>query len=408
VNPAHGAVNGDGKQVTVACYTFPHYHPSALSDRLYGPGWTEYTIARGARPWFPGHQQPRVPLLGELDERDPGTWETYIPLAADHGVDVLIWDSYWYGGEPALHEALEDGYLRARNDRGLQFAVMWTNHPWTRVYPTMHPDGSDAWEHAFPSPSDRAEDAWRSLSYLVARYMHHPLYWRLAGRPVLCVWDAGRLARTFGVEGTRELLDDVRTLAERMGHGGLHVHAAMPSDDLEAMGFDTYGDYTCLPRAAGRRPETEQLPEYDTVVDDVIARLWPEADGRSTLPYFPAVNPGWDTAPRFLPAERGDGSTRTEWPGLAYWGDPMAIVGDTPAGFKAFVEAAVGFLRQRPDQPQVLTIGCWNEWTEGHYLLPDNRFGYGMLKALAEAVTGESTKSPDDWTHGTGALATER
>ena len=36
--------------------------------------------------------------------------------------------------------------------------------------------------------------------------------------------------------------------------------------------------------------------------------------------------------------------------------------------------------------PPILTIACFNEWTEGHYLLPDNRFGYGMLDALAEAL----------------------
>jgi hypothetical protein len=394
---------------TVACYTFPHYHRSALNDQLYGPGWTEYLVTRGCQPWFPGHQQPRVPLLGELDEREPATWEKYIQLASSHGVDALIWDSYWYNGEPAFHEALEEGFLRARNRELMKFAVMWTNHAWTRIYPTAHTDGSDAWEHAFPSPADRAEDAWRSLAYLIARYMHHPLYWRIADRPVLCVWDAGALSLGFGIDGTRRFFDELRTLAKRAGHAGLHIHAAIADDsDLEAMGFDSYGHYTSLPYAAAKRPEAEQLPQFDTVVDDVINRIWPDADARSTLPFFPAVSPGWDTAPRFLPRPRGDASTRSDWPGLAYWGDPVMVVGDSPAGFKAFVEAAIAFLRQRPDQPQVLTIGCWNEWTEGHYLLPDTRFGYGMLKALAEAVTGRPSKSALDWTHGNAGLVPNR
>ena len=43
-------------------------------------------------------------------------------------------------------------------------------------------------------------------------------------------------------------------------------------------------------------------------------------------------------------------------------------------------------MRARPDRPPVLTIGCWNEWTEGQYLLPDTRHGHGMLKALARAL----------------------
>jgi hypothetical protein len=394
---------------TVACYTFPHYHHSALNDRLYGPGWTEYLIMRGCQPWFPGHLQPRVPLLGELDEREPATWEKYIELAAGHGVDALIWDSYWYDGEPAFHEALEEGFLQARNRELLEFAVMWTNHDWTRVYPTAHTDGSDAWEYAFPSPAERAEDAWRSLAYLVARYMHHPSYWRLAGRPVLCVWDARALSLGFGVDGTRRLFDELRTFAKHAGHAGLHIHACFEFyDQIEAMGFDSYGSYTSLPRAAAARPETEQLPQYDTVVNDVINQVWPDADARSALPFFPGVNPGWDTAPRFLPRPRRDTSLRSDWPGLAYWGAPIMVVGESPAGFKAFVDAAITFLRERPDQPQVLTIGCWNEWTEGHYLLPDTCFGYGMLKALAEAVTGRSSRSARDWTHGSAGLLQNR
>ena len=48
--------------LTVACYTFPNYHASALHNKIYSPGWTEYNLIRSARPWFEGHQQPRTPL----------------------------------------------------------------------------------------------------------------------------------------------------------------------------------------------------------------------------------------------------------------------------------------------------------------------------------------------------------
>ena len=51
--------------LTVAAYAFPNYHPSALHNKLYSQGWTEYNLIRSARPWFDGHQQPRTPLLRE-------------------------------------------------------------------------------------------------------------------------------------------------------------------------------------------------------------------------------------------------------------------------------------------------------------------------------------------------------
>ena len=76
----------------IAAYVFPNYHASALHNKIYAPGWTEYNLIRSARPWFEGHQQPRTPLLGELDESLPSTWEVYNRLCKSSGIDVLLWD----------------------------------------------------------------------------------------------------------------------------------------------------------------------------------------------------------------------------------------------------------------------------------------------------------------------------
>ena len=37
----------------------------------------------------------------------------------------------------------------------------------------------------------------------------------------------------------------------------------------------------------------------------------------------------------------------------------------------------------RPDfRGNMVTLSTWNEWTEGNYLEPDARFGYGFLDAV--------------------------
>jgi Glycosyltransferase WbsX len=394
----------------VACYTFPHYHRSELSDALYAPGWTEYEVMRGCKPWFDGHDQPRVPLLGELDERSPTTWDVYGRLAVEHGIGVFIWDWYWYDGRPALHEALEEGFLRSKNCRSVEFSVMWTNHAWTRIYPTLDPDGRDRWEFAFPAPDESDEELWRSVTYLMSRYFHYPNYWRIGGKPVLCIWNTDSLRSRFGIEGTRTLLTELRGLARRMGHHGLHVHATLAGDeleDLEAMAIDSYGFYTSLSGGAGKRPESELIPSYDDVVKDVVERIWPEAEARSNLPFFPGISPGWDTSPRFLRRLRSNATERSVWPGTAYWGNPIIMSGETPAGFQRFVEAACVKARARVPEERIITIGCWNEWTEGHYMLPDTRFGYGMLRALKEGLTGKAREVGRDWYHGSAELKAE-
>jgi len=370
----------------VAVYTFPNYHPSALHNKLYGPGWTEYNLTRSARPWFEGHCQPRTPLLGELDESQPSTWDTYIPLCKESGIDVLIWDWYWYAGSPCLHEALENGFLESPKCRQIKFAVMWTNHPWYILYPTQRTDGSRAYPPSYDAPDLSREECWRSLSYIISRYCHLDNYWRINGKPVICIWDARRLQERLGVQGVAELFSELKDYAVHLGHPGLHFHVTgFWSDSMHESGYDTVGSYNPLDWTARRfQPKEIEFPDYEIAAADVAFKLWDEHHDQFKIPYLPAVSPGWDSTPRYIaPPSRPNKPNRDQWPGCTIFQN------ESPAAFKAFVRAAFVYLNKHPEVPRILTVACFNEWSEGHYLLPDNRFGYGMLDALAEAVGKE-------------------
>jgi len=193
--------------------------------------------------------------------------------------------------------------------------------------------------------------------------------------------------KTFGQSGTRTLLNELRAFARRLGHPGVHFHVVIQEagmkqilGDLAALGVDSYGMYNAIARAVGQRPPEEDLVEYGVAAADVVARIWPEVDGLQPLPCFPSVSPGADDTPRHLMRPRPPQPNRRQWPGT------VVAVNETPAAFEALVRAALAYLNQRPGIPPVLTIGCWNEWTEGHYLLPDTRLGFGMARALARAL----------------------
>jgi hypothetical protein len=379
-----GAEQAKPEGLSIACYTFPHYHPSALNDKLYGPGWTEYVITRGARPRFEGHHQPRTPLLGELDERDPATWTQYNKLLNAAGVDTLIWDWYWYDGQPALHEALEEGYLRSQ-DQG-KFAVMWTNAVWPIFMTSTHVDGTSNWPFAFKSP-DTAEETWQSLSYCISRYMHLPNYLRLPnGDPFLVIYDTVRMETALGTEGVRALFDELRDFARKLGHTGLHIHAQQGIvgqmsgfknfGRFAEMGYDSYGLYNPVVVAGMESPEEDgNILDYGTLAADTVTDIWPALDALSSLPFLPCVSPGWDNSPRFPqfdPTSRKAGG--------------FVAIDETPAAFEAFIRAAIAFLNERQKDLPIVLIGCLNEFTEGAYLLPDTRLGYGMLEAVGRAV----------------------
>lgn len=373
--------------LTVASYVFPNYHASALHNKIYAEGWTEYNLIRSARPWFEGHQQPRTPLLGELDESLPSTWETYNKLCKNSGIDVLIWDWYWYDGKPCLHEALENGFLEAKNTNDVKFACMWTNHPWYILYPTQKTDGKPAYPPSYDAPDFSYEEAFRSLSYIISRYCHLDNYWKIDNNPVICIWDARRLESKLSMAGVKKLFTELREYAKKLGHDGLHFHiTGFSSNNMREAGYNTVGSYNPLDWIAGRfQSKNIEYPDYGVAAADVAFKLWDEHHNEFDIPYTPSLGAGWDSTPRYvMPTKRPTTPNRDIWPGCTIFKN------ESPAAFKAFVQSSFVYLNKHPEVPRFLTIACFNEWSEGHYLLPDNRFGYGMLDALGEALEKEN------------------
>ena len=116
-------------------------------------------------------------------------------------------------------------------------------------------------------------------------------------------------------------------------------------------------------------------PWYERVA--IRAAQWPQIAARAGLPYHPAVSPGWDASPRG--ADFGPERPR-KYP---WW--PI-VTGEHPDRFRAAVERAVAYVRasgQPPDE-QLVFVSSLNEWSEGHYLEPDTRFGLGWIEAVRD------------------------
>ena len=60
--------------------------------------------------------------------------------------------------------------------------------------------------------------------------------------------------------------------------------------------------------------------------------------------------------------------------------------GSSPALFADWLEHAVERAKKNPRHEQMVFINAWNEWAEGAYLEPDQRFGYAYLEACASVL----------------------
>jgi len=366
----------------IACFYFPHWHPDAHNDRWHGQGWTEWEIMKAAVPRYPGHVQPLKPTWGCFDESDPAWAAKEIDLAADSGLTAFIFDYYWYEDGPFLEGALEQGFLKAPNRNRMKFALMWANHHWHNWHP-IRASAKDMWSEGKLTDHRLSLQAWDRYTDRVVSYFNEPNHLRVEGRPFFSIYDPNSLMECFGgAQGARLALDLLREKARRAGHPGIHLnlitcvgtnneverHAMLGTDSVTAYNWGNHRGF-----------EQYHFPKADYA--DAIAAAqaaWPLVEKRAGVPFLVDVTVGWDSSPRCCPS---DSYENRGYPWLPVWDD------NTPERFYQALSAARDFLRAHPPKVPIMTINAWNEWTEGCYLLPDERWQGGHLKALKRFVT---------------------
>jgi len=379
---ADSAVRASGDSITVASYYFGNYH---LGDprnvKMKGKRWSEWELVKAAKPRFVGHHQPNVPLWDYLDESSPNVMARKIATAADHGIDVFIFDWYYYDDGPFLERPIDRGFLKAKNNNRIKFAFMWANHDWFEIQPYKR---GTLRQLLFPGKVTPATFD-KICGHVIKDYFQHPSYWRIEGRPYFSFYDLTKLMENFGsVEATRAALDTFRAKAVAAGLPGLHLNAVVwgqpilpgektPADSAKLvrdLGFDSVTSYVWVHHVALPKQQTD----YNEVRDKYFA-YWDKAEKMFDVPYFPNVTMGWDPSPRCHQDDE-----------FGNYGYPFTntVSSNTPSRFREALELTKQRLLAQKDNPRILNINCWNEWTEGSYLEPDTVHGMKYLDAVRE------------------------
>ena len=93
-------------------------YPAYASDdprlRPFWPtGMGEWETVMTMQQRNPGHYWNRRPLWGYVNEADPAVMEMEIEQATSHGVNVFIFDWYWFDERPFMETTLTNGFLKA-------------------------------------------------------------------------------------------------------------------------------------------------------------------------------------------------------------------------------------------------------------------------------------------------------
>lgn len=357
-----GFAGAPGSDLSVVAFYLPQFAPSPENDAWWGKGFTEWTMVARGRPLLPGHGQPREPAdHGYYDLRVPEVRQQQADLATAYGITAFCYYHYWSLGHRLLGRLLDEVLASGRPD--FPFCLSWANHPWTRRW-----DGGDdelLFEQRYSDEDDRAHARWLCQAFADPRYL------RVGGRPLLVVHWAHHLP------DARRTVLAIREAAADAGVGDPYLcrvesTRADRGVDPHDLGFDASVQWQPEERAMGPRLthwsdvpgatgadqaalDANSVFRYDDLAAAAVAAP------RPPYPSHPCVVPRWDNTPR----RRGGGAT--------------LFLGSTPERYRWWLEREVE--RTRADDPRLVFVNAWNEWSESAYLEPDAHDGHRYLQA---------------------------
>jgi len=333
----------------------------ALVGAYYFDGWSgkNRRANNPDEPWAknaPTHLTRR--FVEEFGEREP-VWgwrndsqeimERQIDLAAENGIDFFLFCWYWRENKgPIRPEIIENLphhtslrlYLKAKNRHKVKFGFLVANHEGSEIV------GTENWA--------AATDYWM-------QYFNDPQYVTVDGKPLVVL---------FNTKGIDEAgLAAIHETAKARGLKGISV-AGCGNADKEGFNYRTH--YNIIP---GYAAGSESHPYSELV--EAHKKNWV---GTKERPYIPEITVGWDKRPW----EGPNGLNQKEG---YYYPDR------TPAQFRSFLQEAIRWMDEHPDQTtkeRMILLYAWNELGEGGYLVPtkgDPEASY--LKVVKEVMKGD-------------------
>lgn len=366
----------------------PQFHQIPENDEWWGKGFTEWVNVRNAKPLFPGHNQPRVPLNNNYyDLNDVETLKWQCKLAREHGIYGFCMYHYWFNGHLLLQKPME--MLLAHPEIDINYCISWANHDW-----------SDSWKASSRAPRiliahdfDDEHDWVNHFNYMLP-FFKDKRYMKMNGnKPIMVVYAPHLIPKL------NKMLDLWTQMSKDAGFDGLtyisqsaasiyNRHWDRSRIDYEVEMQPQYINYLTNVNAETvypflmkysrrikkflgiKRSLTLNLNlkkksgikrlDYDTCWEQIISHH-PISDKM-----IPCAFTDWDNTPRYK--EKG------------YLYD-----GVTPYKFKCYLSKLIE--KAKKEYPtDMIFVFAWNEWAEGGYLEPDERNGYAMLDAIKEVA----------------------
>lgn len=353
-------------------FYLPQYHPIPENDIWWGKGFTEWTNVTKAQPLFKGHWQPRLPAdLGFYDLRLPEVRKSQADLARQYGIYGFCYWHYWFGGKRIIERPFTEVVASGQPD--FPFCIAWANQTWSGTWHGLS-SNKILIEQTYPDIDD-----YKRHFYSLLDAFRDSRYIEVNGKKLVFVF------RPMDIPDPLKFTDYWQELAIKEGLKGLHIVGMHMSQDWnpKEYGYDAmvqnwiprkqYYHRTPFEKFAlqifqkdfvEKRQRKSLLPEF--VSYKKYVQCYDESKFRNDE--YPMIYADWDNTPRS---------------GLDGW----MFKDFSPALFEEVCYKALLATSNKATDEKIVIIKSWNEWAEGNYLEPDQKYGHAYLEAVKNAIS---------------------
>lgn len=391
----------------IALY-LPQYHEIKENDLWWGKGYTEWSSLKRGKQLIENQYQPRIPENNnyyDLSDIEVMKWQ--VKLAKENGIYGFCFYHYWFNGKLLLEKPIEN-FLR-HSEIDFPYYICWANEQWTTVW-----EGEKNPKVLISHDYSNKEDVDKHFYYLL-NYFKDKRYMKKDNKPVLSIYNPisiepkrlkymvrrwNQLAKENGFEGISFLYlcaesmcfmgkEHSRYFDYGVEYEPSYVEFLEQNQFRWKMRYKTSYFIEKVLKAfpvirkikrklCGTGKTEEGIAEKEKISGVKVVKDYDEEWNKvlniqhnDYSKFIPGGFVDWDNTPR-----RGNLG--------------KVVLGATPEKFQSYLEKLIHRARTIY-QSDTIVLFAWNEWSEGGYLEPDEKWGDAYLKAIKNALvnTGE-------------------
>ncbi len=367
-------------------FYLPQFHTIPENDNWYGKGFTEWTNVRKAEPLFEGHDQPKIPLeknYYDLSDDDVKIWQA--KLAKKYGIFGFCYYHYWFkDGKKLLEKPAEQMLVNQEIDQS--FCFCWANENWSKNW-----DGGN--HEVIMKQEYGGEKEWEQHFQYLLPFFKDPRYITVEGKPLFLIYKPEQI---IDIE---EMVSYFKNRSIEEGFAGLCTAFQFPTYFADMFYNDNVFDFriefepvfsrnTKFLKNPGTASKIQVLRKISG--EKIIAKYRKKRQnhiGAYAKPQYLSMffyDEAWKNILDFPMDRKLLPGCFVDWDNTPRNRHGVVYSGFTIQKFAEYFYQIV--YKAKCENKPMLFINAWNEWGEGAFLEPDEKYGYAKLEAIREAI----------------------